>query len=207
MADCDGGVGAVLSLHQQYGQGFAHDFAATAYNHPLTGGVVPAAQQDLLDRSGGSRNKNRSPLHQPADVGRVDSINIFPGVYGFNNPMGVHLLRQGELDQKAVEARVTVDLVDQFQHLFMRRAGGECEGFAENARFLACPALVTDVDRRSGVVSDQRHRQPGGCLARPEQLFDPGLHLGADLLGQGRSIQYLRQWLHSRLAAAAEILA
>ena len=192
MADRDGGVGAFLPLHQQQSQGFAHDLAAAADNHPLAGWVVPVAQQDLLDRSGGAWNKHRAALNQPADVVRMDAINVFPGVYRFNDSLGVYLPGQRELDQKAVEPRVTVDFVDQVQHLFMRGAGGESEGFAENARFLACPALVADVDRRSGVVSDQRHRQPGGCLGFPGQFLDTGLHLGADLLGQGRSIQYLR---------------
>ena len=63
-------------MHQKDSQGLAHDLAAAANNHIAPGGVVPVAEQQLLDACRGARHENGPALDQQAKVVGMDAVNV-----------------------------------------------------------------------------------------------------------------------------------
>ena len=99
VADGDGGVG----VGQQHGQGLADNVAASDDDRLLTlDGNVGAAEN--LHASGGGAGDEAGTLGaEVADVDRVEAIHILFRGDGEQNALGVHVVRQGKLDEDAID--------------------------------------------------------------------------------------------------------
>ena len=75
MANGDGGV----LMQQQQRDGLTHDIAAAHHDGALTRDGDAAALQDLDDAGGRAGTGPRQACGEPADVARVESIDIFFG--------------------------------------------------------------------------------------------------------------------------------
>src|SRR5712671_931220 len=117
MADGDGGIG----VHQQQGHRFANDVAAAEDDGVGALNLNIVAAQNFHAARGRARDKSGPPTDQTPKAHRMDAINIFCGINGFENSLGVDLRREGKLNQDAVHRIVVVKVAHKMQHLL----GGE----------------------------------------------------------------------------------
>ena len=99
----------------------------------------------------------------------METINVFLGINGIQNLVGIDLLGQGELDQYAVELRVLVQLLNLGEKLLLGGVLGENYCLRVDTQLLAGLALGRDIGYRGRVLANAHNDQTGG---HPFLLFD-----------------------------------
>ncbi len=107
------------------------------------------------------------PLDQIAHADRMESVNVFGRVDGFQHQLGINLRRQRKLDQNAVNFVTIVQVVDQSEQTLGGGVGGPLDLFAVDPQRLARLHLAADVNLRLGVCSHQN----GGEARRDARGF------------------------------------
>ena len=143
---------------------------ATGISYCRRSSMMPAGVHGT--RSGPTR-------HQVADVHRMESVDVFVRRDRQQHAARIHLRRQRQLHQDAVDIGPLVQAVDEREQLFGGDGGGRRKGLARDAQFGAGLHLVAHVDLGSGIVADQhdgQSRRARGrgqrCHARPQIAQD-----------------------------------
>jgi hypothetical protein len=101
----------------------------------------------------------------------MESLPTFTGWNPSTSFSGlIHVLREGHLDEDAVDAWVSVQLVDDRHQLGFGRCRGQPYGLAVHPERLAGLFLGADIDRAGGIVADEDDRQSRGDAARLERV-------------------------------------
>src|SRR6266404_4212206 len=114
MADGDGGV----CMHQQKRHRFANDVAAAEDGGVGALNLNIVAAQNFHAAGGRAGNEAGTAADQPAKVHRMEAVNVFCGINGFENSFGVDLRRERKLNQDSVHRIVVVKVFHKVQHLF-----------------------------------------------------------------------------------------
>lgn len=112
VADGHRAVARLTLLHKQSGNRLAHDVAAAYHNAMTTrGGYLITAKK--LDYTGGSGALEAVETYaELAYVDRMETVDVFLRVYGFDNLLLVDMTGKGELDNETVDFGVFVELID-----------------------------------------------------------------------------------------------
>ena len=98
-------------------------------------------------------------------------------------------LRQGQLQQDAVDRRVGVEAPDQGQHLLGRGVRRQMAAMAADADAATGLFLVGDIDAAGGIVPDPQHRQ-AWCPSRHLQaVADHGAQAPFDRRRQSPAVE------------------
>lgn len=100
-------------------------------------------RHDPLRRAGG---KDRISGEEPPEVAGVKSIHILLGRDRIDDATGLHLRRQGELDQDAVDVGIVVEAADRLEHLFRGGVLRELDCDGPDPDSLTCPMFHADVE-------------------------------------------------------------
>ena len=144
-------------------------------------GVLPsdrqlAAPQNLDDARWCAGRESRLAALQPSHIHRMEAVDVLVRRDRLEQPLGIDVLRQGQLDQDAVDVVARVQLGDQRQHLVSRNALGRRQHLAEDTQFPAGLYLAANVDLRCRHLADENDRETRNDAARRQSL-----HLGCDL--------------------------
>ena len=120
----------------------------------------------------------------------MEAVGILRGVHGIDNGELIDVLREGELGEDRVEARVAIDAVDERDQLVLGGRFGEAEGLGEDAGFGAGPRLHRDIADGAGVVSNNDCGEAGGDTPASEGGGIAG-DFGTDFGGDGGAIDEL----------------
>ena len=172
VADGDGGAGK-----QQFeGHRPADDVGGTHHDrlHPVqvAAGLLEQPHYPVGRAGAQARPANR----QAADIGRMKAVDILVGIDALDDRVGAQVVRQGQLHQDAVDARIGVELVDQRIELRLGNGLVEVVGKRLDAELAAGLDLVRHVDRRGRIVAHLHHGEPGPAVA--------GFGIGGDGLGK-----------------------
>ena len=171
MADRDRGI----AVEQQHRDGLANDVAAPDHHRFGAGDGNPAAFQNFDDADGRTRHQAGTLGREIADVHGMKSVHVLLRRHREQHLLGVHLGRQRQLHQDAVDLIAPVQVLDQRQELL----GGDVVGrrvlLTVDAKLLAAFHLVANVNFRRGMVARQHDRQTGAKSDRCQLL-----HLFAD---------------------------
>ena len=115
--------------------------------------------QQLLNAVRSAGQKSGPALHEQADVLWVKSVDVLARMHGEQNAAGVHLRRQRQLHQYAVDQVVLVESVYQLQQVVEAGIARQPVQHAFDADALARLALVAHVDFAGGIVAHQHSRQ------------------------------------------------
>ena len=86
-------------LHQQQGDGLADNLAPATHDDMLARWVVPGTQQHLLDARRSRRHESGPSLHQQANVGGVQAVDVLVRVEGRDYRVHVYVIGRRQLDQ------------------------------------------------------------------------------------------------------------
>ena len=192
MAQRHRGVAKFAGTGQQQGQRLAHDIG-TPHDHGLftaRGQVVAAQQLDNARRRAG--NHTRQPEGEPPHVLGMEAVHILGGIDGQQAAGGVQPGGQRQLQQNAVHIGAGIQLGNQSKQRLLRGIGGQAIGQRENARILAGPFLIADIDLRCGVLPYQNDGKSGGAQTVLAAGGDFFLEFGAHGLRRGLSINNRR---------------
>jgi len=134
--------------------------------------------------------------HEPAQVDRVQSVDVLVRVDAFQYPLLVKALRQRQLDQEAGARRVGVQLVDGGLDggldVGLRGAGRQVAAQRQDAQLGAVAVLAGHVRLGRRVVADQDGAEAGAHTAVGEGL-EAYPQLLLDRRGGGLAVQNRRR--------------
>ena len=162
----------------------------TRFERPITTACWPdselSASCSSIDTPSGVHGTGKSSgapefdRAQPADIQRMEAVDILGRIDGQQHLRGVDVLGQRQLHQDAVHGLVGVEPGDQRQQLGFGRALGQAMIEARHAELGRELALAADIDLARRVLADQ-HR----CQARLGPAGgDQRLDARADALAQ-----------------------
>ena len=110
VADGDGGV----RVHQEKSHRLADDVAAAENDGvgAFDGDIVAA--KNFHAAGGGASDEAFASADEFSEIDGMKTVDVFRGVDGFENFFGIDLFGQGKLDEDAVHAVVTVEIVNEF---------------------------------------------------------------------------------------------
>ena len=153
-------VTVAFSRQQQVRHRLADDLTAADDDGatPLELDAVLGEQLHAPRRRGG--NERGVPEIELAGAHRVEAVDVLRGRHEARGGAAVELLRQGELDEDAVDVVIRVELLDELAKLVGRGLRRQPVVVALDAGLEGSPVLVVDVDVRRGVVAYEHRGQP-----------------------------------------------
>jgi hypothetical protein len=119
------------------------------------------------------------PEDEPPEVGRVQAVGVLVRVDEFEEAVGRHPVREGELHDETRAGRVGVQPGDDGLDVGLGRARGEVFPDRGDAHLCAVGMLAVDVPHGAGVVPDEQgpeagHDAPLGEVGdpRPQLILD-----------------------------------
>ena len=109
----DNRIGPGGFLQEDVRHRLPHDVAPPHNDDVFPPRIIPAAHKHLLNTRRRAGPQASRPMTKPADIDGVKAIHILPGIDRLDHPLLVDVLREGKLDQDAVESRVGVPRPDQ----------------------------------------------------------------------------------------------
>jgi hypothetical protein len=91
----------------------------------------------------------------------MESIDIFRGIHGFQDFLGVNVRRQWKLNENAVHIISAIQVIDNCKKLGSRNGRWRRDLNAGEAQFFAGCDFALYVNFRSGIIADQYSGQPG----------------------------------------------
>ena len=108
-----GGVPVLVFLHEQQGQRFAHDQAATKNHDVRAVNFDFTFRKQTLHAKRRARDKAAGIVeHELRNIFWMKSVHVFPRVERAHDGYFVDVLRRRRLYQNAVNARVTIKFFD-----------------------------------------------------------------------------------------------
>ena len=151
--------------------------------------AVPA--QRLDDPGGGAGDEAGLVEPEPADVHRVEAVDVLRRIDPVEDVARRQAGRQWHLDENAVDPRVGVQLVEERQEVGGGGRRRQDVAEAGKAGLGAGAGLRSDVDPRCRVVADQNDGEAGRAAGTGLDFPGAGGDLGADLGGYGFGFEEL----------------
>ena len=120
----------------------------------------------------------------------METVDILVGIDRGNDLLLVHVLRQRQLHENAIDGRIGVQLFDQREEVGLRRLGRQLVLEARHTGFHRLLALGADVDLARRVLAHQHH---GKARLAARLRFERGsklTHLAAQVRGKGLPIDH-----------------
>ncbi len=184
MANRDRGIG----VHEEQSHGFADDVAAAEDDSVGAFDLDFIAAQNFHAAGGSTGHEAGASADEAAEIDGMETVHVFGGIDGFQDALGVHLWREGKLDENAVDVVVAIEVFDdgeQIESADRCRWSEECAGEAE--LFAGCD-FTFHVDLRSGIFAHKNGSQPGANASRREQA-DFVAQLGEDLVANFGAVE------------------
>ena len=108
---------------------------STTARRPAT--AMPLRASSSMIPAGVQATKRGRFCTRQAHVLGVEAVHVLGGVHQVEHARGVHLRRQRELDQDAVDLRPAVVVLDRARHLRGGRGRGQAHGLVVEAQLLA----------------------------------------------------------------------
>ena len=165
MADGDGGVG----VHEEEGHGFADNVAAAEDDGvgAFDGNIV--ATEDFHAAGGSAGDEAWAAADQTAQIYGMKAVDVFRGIDGFENALGIDLGREGKLNQNAVHVIVVVEVAHKTQHLVGGDGGGRGVHPTGEAELFGGGNFGLDVKLRSRILADEHCGQTGADSLRDQE--------------------------------------
>src|SRR3569623_432285 len=112
--------------------------------HALKRRMHGLRQNDAAERC--ARRQRRQPAREPPRIAGMQPIHVLRRLDRVDDGVGVQPLRQRQLHQNAVDARIAVEPVDHRQHLGLRRIGRKLVLERRHARGQRLLGLAADID-------------------------------------------------------------
>ena len=129
-----------------------------------------------------ARTQHRALQHQPADVVRMEAVDVLARIDALGHALRIDLLRQRQLHQDAVDRGIGVERVDQRQQLGFRRVAGRS---CENERMPTASVVCACCARRPATPHSRRpaRRRARAAACPPRRAPRPR---SRDVRGQPR---------------------
>src|ERR1700719_661182 len=121
----------------------------------------------------------------------MKSVDIFSGIYGFEDEFGIDLWRQRELDEDAIDGRIAVQVVDELQHFASAYSCRRSMHPAGDPELLARSDLAFHVKLRCRIVTHQ-YSSEARTDTRGSHGRDLALKLGENLVADFQAIENAR---------------
>ncbi len=197
MANRDRGIG----VHEEQSHGFSDDVAAAEDDSVGAFDLDFIAAQNFHAAGGSASYEAGASADEAAEIDGMETVNVLGGIDGFQDALGVHLWREGKLDENAVDVVVAIEVFDDGEEIESANRCRWREERAGEAELFAGCDFTFHVDLRSGIFADQNSRQPRANSRSGEQT-NLILQLGEDLVPNFGPIKDPRG--HSHLAFFAE---
>jgi hypothetical protein len=102
-----------------------------------------------------------TPAHEVAQTDGMKPVDIFCWIDRLQDTLCVDLGGERELDENAIHGVVTVEILDEFEHLSGCDAGGRSVQPASEAELFARGDLALDVELRCGIFANQNSGKAG----------------------------------------------
>ena len=112
----------------------------------------------------------------------MKSVDVFCGVDGHQDFLCIHLRRQRQLHQDAVDIVAAIEIVDQNQQVLGGCRFGRRVLLAIDAELFAGFDFAAYVDL-GGMIAANQNRGESGAHSGSDHGFDPGGHFAADVVG------------------------
>ena len=119
----------------------------------------------------------------------MKTVDVFGGIDGFENALGVHLFRKRELDENAVDAIVVVEVGDELQHFLGGDAGRRSVEPTVEAEMMAGFDFAFYIELRGGIVSDQDSGEAGANVIVDMHADVLGTDFSEDLVANFDAIE------------------
>ena len=119
---------------------------------------------------GRARNRTGHAEHEPAEVHRVQPVDVLVGIHLEQRGFVVDLRRRRVLHEHRVDGGIVVERADRGEQIGLRRVSGRCtcgDGQPDLGRLLL---LHADVARARAVVADEDRAEPGRDAVLDEPL-------------------------------------
>ena len=160
MADRDRRV----ALQQQHRHGLADDLAPADDDRVAPRDRDAGSIEDLDDAGGRARLQVRAPLHQLADVHRVEPVDVLVRIDRVEHALRGPLPDRGgqrRLDENAVVAIARVEAGDEREQIVEGRRRGQALQVHPEPGIVPRLRLVADVHLGSRIVADEDDPQAG----------------------------------------------
>ena len=121
-------------------------------------------EDDAAERC--ARRQRSQTRREASGIDRMQTIDILCRIDGVDDGLCVQALRQRQLHQNAMHARIGIELCDQRQQIGLRRVRSELVLERRHARGFGLLRLVAHVDFGGRVIAHQHNRE-----ARREVMF------------------------------------
>ena len=162
--------------------------AAADHHDVRTGDLDLEPTQQVHDATGRAGQRRGLVEHQPAEIGRMQTVGVLGGVDALKGGVLVEMLRQRQLHDVASALRVGVQLVDGLVERRLADVGGQIAADRGDADLRAVGVLAPDVGLRSRIVADQDRAEPGRAT-RCGQRRHPFLEVDEDLVARGLAVK------------------
>jgi len=154
VADGDRGVG----MHKEERHGLADDVAASEDDGVCAFGLNIVAAQDFHATGGRAGDESRASADQATEADGMKAVNVFCGIDGFENALGVDLSGEGKLDENAVDGVVAVQFANETEQLVGGNRGGRGMHPAGEAELLTGGDFGFNVELGSGIFAYEDRR-------------------------------------------------
>ena len=185
MANGNGGVG----VHEQERHGFANNVAAAENDSvgAFDGDMV--ATENFHAAGGGAGHEAGASANEAAEIDGVETVNVFGGVDGFEDALGVDLFGKRELDEDAVDAIVAIEFVDEVEQIVSGAAGGWSVQPTGEAEVMAGFDFAFHVELRGGIFSDENGGEPGADVLFYVEFSDGEAQFSEDFVADFDSVE------------------
>ena len=120
----------------------------------------------------------------------METVDVFCGIDGFENALGIDLLGKRELDEDAVDVVVGVEITDELQHVLGGGIGGRSVQPAGHVELFASGDFTFDIQLGGGIVANQDGGEAGPDILRL-QRGDFAFQLQENLIADFQAIENL----------------
>jgi len=100
------------------------------------------------------------------------------------------MIRNRQLHENTVNARIGIELADQAEQMLLRCLRRQLVGEGDNPHLFAGQLLVFNIDMRCRIVADQNHRQSGRAPVFCGHGCHVVVHVGTHAFGERFAVEY-----------------
>src|SRR5438445_1091493 len=176
-----------IRVHQQKGHGFPHDVASTEYDRRNAFGGDAAAPQNLHHSQRRAGDQARLSADQSSEVYGMKAVHILLRVDSLQNAARIHLARQRQLHEYAVNVLTAIQVADQLQQFRGGNAFRRRKKPAAETELFASRDFALDIDLGGGIMADENGGAPR-TDSGSSQFRNLRLQFRIDLIADGVAV-------------------
>src|SRR5260370_13994637 len=103
-------------MHEQESHGLADNVAAAEDHGIRAFDRYVAAAENFHTAGRRTSDEAGTPAQEAAEIDGMEPVDIFCGINGLKDALGVNLRRQRKLDEDAVNLVIAIQVLDQCEH-------------------------------------------------------------------------------------------